>query len=46
LPLFTGHVAVDALRDETGAVVGLTVLDDDGRAGVLWAAAVLVATGG
>jgi L-aspartate oxidase len=46
LPLLTGHVAVDALRDETGAVVGLTVLDDDGRAGVLWAPAVLVATGG
>jgi L-aspartate oxidase len=46
LPLLTGHVAVDALRDGTGAVVGLTVLDDDGRAGVVWAPAVLVATGG
>ena len=29
-----------------GAVVGLTVLDDDGRAGVLRAPAVLLATGG
>jgi len=29
LALLTGHVAVDALRDATGAVVGLAVLDDE-----------------
>ena len=46
LPLLTGHVGMDALRDDAGAVVGLTVLDDDGRAGVLRAPAVLLATGG
>ena len=46
LPLLTGHLGMDALRDDAGAVVGLTVLDDDGRAGVLRAPAVLLATGG
>jgi L-aspartate oxidase len=46
LPLLTGHVAVDAVRDELGAVVGLTVLDDAGLPGVLWAPAVLLASGG
>uniref|UniRef100_UPI001BDC1810 L-aspartate oxidase n=1 Tax=Pseudonocardia lacus TaxID=2835865 RepID=UPI001BDC1810 len=46
LPLLTGHVAVDALRDARGAVVGLAVLDDEGRPGVLRAPAVLLATGG
>jgi L-aspartate oxidase len=46
LPLLTGHVAVDALRDERGAVAGLAVLDDAGRPGVLRAPAVLLATGG
>ncbi|WP_219419052.1 L-aspartate oxidase [Pseudonocardia nigra] len=46
LPLLTGHVAVDALRDERGAVSGLAVLDDAGRPGVLRAPAVLLATGG
>jgi L-aspartate oxidase len=46
LPLLTGHVAVDVLRDARGAVTGLAVLDDDGRPGVLRASAVLLATGG
>jgi L-aspartate oxidase len=46
LPLLTGHVAVDAVRDELGAVVGLTVLDAAGLPGVLWAPAVLLASGG
>jgi L-aspartate oxidase len=46
LPLLTGHVAVDALRDERGVVTGLAVLDDAGRAGLLQAPAVLLATGG
>jgi L-aspartate oxidase len=45
LPLLTGHVAVDVLRDR-GRVVGLAVLDDAGRPGVLYAPAVLLATGG
>jgi len=45
LPLLTGHVAVDLLRDR-GRVVGLAVLDDEGRPGVLHAQAVLLATGG
>ncbi|MDN5750168.1 MAG: L-aspartate oxidase [Pseudonocardia sp.] len=46
LPLLTGHVAVDALRDERGVLGGLALLDDDGRPGVLRAPAVLLATGG
>jgi len=46
LPLLAGHVAVDALRDERGAVTGLAVLDDTGRPGVLRAPAVLLASGG
>jgi L-aspartate oxidase len=46
LPLLAGHVAVDALRDERGAVTGLAVLDDAGRPGVLRAPAVLLASGG
>ena len=46
LPLLTGHVAVDALRDEDGAVTGLAVLDDEGRPGVLRAPSVLLASGG
>jgi L-aspartate oxidase len=46
LPLLAGHVAVDALRDERGAVAGLAVLDAAGRPGVLRAPAVLLATGG
>jgi L-aspartate oxidase len=46
LPLLVGYVGMDALRDGTGAVVGLTVLDDEGQAGVLRTPAVLVATGG
>ena len=45
LPLLTGHVAVDVLRDR-GRVVGLAVLDDEGRPGVLHAQVVLLATGG
>ena len=46
LPLLTGHVAVDVLRDERGAVTGLAVLDDAGRPGVLRAPAVLLSSGG
>ena len=46
LPLLTGHVAVDVLRDARGHVVGLSVLDDAGRPGVLRAPAVVLATGG
>ncbi|MHA6630192.1 L-aspartate oxidase [Pseudonocardia sichuanensis] len=46
LPLLVGHVAVDALRDGSGTVTGLAVLDDAGRPGVLRAPAVLLATGG
>jgi L-aspartate oxidase len=46
LPMLTGHVAVDALRDDAGAVVGLALLDDAGRPGVLRAPAVLLAAGG
>ena len=47
LPLLTGHVAVDALRDgRRQRVAGVTVLDDAGRPGVLRAPAVLLATGG
>ncbi len=46
LALLTGHVAVDAVRDERGHVTGLAVLDDDGDPGVLRAPAVLLASGG
>ncbi|WP_239029258.1 L-aspartate oxidase [Pseudonocardia acidicola] len=46
LPLLTGHVAVDALRDDHGRVTGLAVLDDLGRSGVLHASAVVLASGG
>ncbi|MFC4949782.1 L-aspartate oxidase [Pseudonocardia sp. GCM10023141] len=46
LAMLTGHVAVDALRDETGRVTGVALLDDEGRPGVLRAPAVLLATGG
>ncbi|HEY0814098.1 MAG TPA: L-aspartate oxidase [Pseudonocardia sp.] len=46
LPLLTGHVAVDVLRDARGRTTGLTVLDDAGRTGVLRASAVVIATGG
>jgi len=45
LPLLTGHVAVDVLR-ERGRAVGLAVLDEEGRPGVLHGQAVLLATGG
>ncbi|WP_214370736.1 L-aspartate oxidase [Pseudonocardia sp. H11422] len=46
LPLLTGHVAVDALRDDAGRVTGLAVLDDHGRPGALHAPAVVLASGG
>ncbi|MBP2369280.1 L-aspartate oxidase [Pseudonocardia parietis] len=46
LTVLDGHVAVDALRDVTGRVTGLSVLDAEGRPGVLHAPAVLLATGG
>lgn len=46
LTLLSGHVAVDALRDERGAVAGIALLDDQGRPGTLRAPAVLLASGG
>ncbi|MDN5857037.1 MAG: L-aspartate oxidase [Pseudonocardia sp.] len=46
LALLTGHIAVDAVRDERGAVAGITLLDDRGRPGTLRAPAVLLASGG
>jgi L-aspartate oxidase len=46
LALLAGHVAVDVLRGDDGAVAGLLLLDDAGRPGVLRAPAVLLATGG
>ncbi|MGH3628999.1 MAG: FAD-dependent oxidoreductase, partial [Sciscionella sp.] len=46
VPILTGHTAVDALRTGSGAIGGLSVLDDAGVPGVLSAAAVVVATGG
>ena len=46
LPLLTGHVAVDVLRDADGRVTGLAVLDHEGRPGELRASAVLLASGG
>ncbi|MFR9802863.1 L-aspartate oxidase [Pseudonocardia sp. RS010] len=46
LTILTGHVAVDALKDASGRVAGLALLDDAGRRGRLRAPAVLLATGG
>jgi len=46
LPLLTGNVAVDVLVDGRGRVAGLAVLDEAGQPGVLYAQAVLLATGG
>jgi L-aspartate oxidase len=46
LALLPGHVAVDVLRADDGAVAGLALLDDAGRPGVLRTPAVLLATGG
>jgi L-aspartate oxidase len=46
LALLTGHVALDAVRDASGRVAGLSVLDDAGRPGLLRAPAVLLASGG
>ncbi|MFC5993335.1 L-aspartate oxidase [Pseudonocardia hispaniensis] len=46
LPMLAGHVALDALLDDAGRVVGLVVLDDRGVPGVLHAPAVLLASGG
>ncbi|MCW0216553.1 MAG: L-aspartate oxidase [Pseudonocardia sp.] len=46
LALLTGHLAVDAVRDTSGRVAGLAVLDDEGRPGLLRAPAVLLASGG
>jgi len=46
LPVLERHIAVDALRTPRGDVAGVTVLDPQGRPGVLRAPAVLVATGG
>ncbi|MGQ0479788.1 MAG: L-aspartate oxidase [Pseudonocardia sp.] len=46
LPLLTDHVAIDVLCGANGAVGGLLVVDGQGRAGVVRAPAVLLATGG
>ncbi|RZT85217.1 L-aspartate oxidase [Pseudonocardia sediminis] len=46
ITVLTGCVAVDALRDASGRVGGLSVLDDAGRPGLLRAPAVLLASGG
>ncbi len=46
LPVLERHIAVDALRTPRGDVAGVTVLDPEGRPGVLRAPAVLLATGG
>jgi L-aspartate oxidase len=46
LAVLTGHVAVDAIRADDGAVAGVVVLDDAGRPGALRAPAVVLATGG
>ncbi len=48
IPLLTHHMAVDVLRAgwNSGPVGGLLVIDDAGRAGVVRAPAVLLATGG
>ena len=46
LPILAGHVALEALCDAAGRIAGLTVLDDQGRIGVLRAPAVLLASGG
>ncbi|GAB3571686.1 L-aspartate oxidase [Amycolatopsis endophytica] len=46
LPVLERHIAVDALRTPRGDVAGVTVLDPEGRRGVLRAPAVLLATGG
>lgn len=48
VPLLTEHIALDVLRrdGDRGPVVGLTVLDSEGRPGLLRAPAVLLATGG
>lgn len=46
VPVLRRHIAIDALRTPLGAVVGVSVLDPDGTAGVVAAPAVLLATGG
>ena len=46
LTILTGHVAVDVVKDVSGHVAGLHVLDDHGRPGLLRAQAVLLASGG
>ncbi|GAA1837725.1 L-aspartate oxidase [Pseudonocardia ailaonensis] len=46
LTVLTGHVAVDVVKDASGRVAALQVLDDAGRAGLLTTRAVLLATGG
>lgn len=46
VPVLERHVAVDAVHTPAGRIAGVTVLDDRGRAGVVHAPAVLLATGG
>lgn len=46
LTVLAGHAASSVVRGPDGAVEGLEVLDDAGRAGLLAARAVLLATGG
>lgn len=44
--MLTGHLALDAVRDDAGNVCGVTVLADDGRIGLIRAGATVLATGG
>ncbi len=44
--VLTGHLVLDVVLDTGGRAVGLTVLDDTGRLGLIRAAAVVLATGG
>jgi L-aspartate oxidase len=46
LTILAGHVAVDVVKDASGRVAALQVLDDAGRPGLLRSRAVLLATGG
>jgi L-aspartate oxidase len=46
IPMLAGHTALDALRTESGAVGGVSVLDAEGAPAVIAARAVVLATGG
>ncbi|WP_029137069.1 L-aspartate oxidase [Nakamurella lactea] len=44
--VLAGHFALDVLRDDDGAARGISVLDPDGRVGLIRAGATVLATGG